>query len=169
MRFCTLLKKLNYTYISDLLKKNSTGDNVQTAISVAKECGILSHEETVISVSVVPVENKARPEIFFNALGLPSMVNNNTIFAFAINCNAMYAFFSLYFLCFLTLNSTSILSTRAFYYYVFIRENFFFPSHINTLNIFIHVDKFIQIYLWVRHGRSIIMMGFERKLYLYEY
>ncbi|XP_031788027.1 probable cation-transporting ATPase 13A3 isoform X2 [Nasonia vitripennis] len=51
-----------------------TGDNIQTAISVAKECGILSHEETVISISVVPTESKLRPEIYFNAAqGLPRL------------------------------------------------------------------------------------------------
>ncbi|KAJ8682806.1 hypothetical protein QAD02_018598 [Eretmocerus hayati] len=50
-----------------------TGDNIQTAISVAKECGILSHDDTVINVSLVPTQNKSRPEIFFNVQGLPQL------------------------------------------------------------------------------------------------
>ncbi|KAK2576199.1 hypothetical protein KPH14_008404 [Odynerus spinipes] len=45
-----------------------TGDNIQTAVSVAKECGILQPDETVIDVIVVPNQyKKSQPEIFFNA------------------------------------------------------------------------------------------------------
>lgn len=42
------------------------GDNIQTAVSVAKECGILSMQEFVIDVTVVTEENKLQPEIYFN-------------------------------------------------------------------------------------------------------
>ncbi|XP_076242344.1 polyamine-transporting ATPase 13A3 isoform X2 [Calliopsis andreniformis] len=52
-----------------------TGDNIQTAVSVAKECGILSPEETVIDVTVVMKENKVQPEIYFNAQKLSSKLN----------------------------------------------------------------------------------------------
>lgn len=41
------------------------GDNIQTAISVAKECGILSMEEVVVDVTSMGGE-KDRPKIFFN-------------------------------------------------------------------------------------------------------
>ncbi|CAK9816814.1 Polyamine-transporting ATPase 13A3 [Anthophora quadrimaculata] len=44
-----------------------TGDNIQTAVSVAKECGILSPHDSVIDVTVVMEENKLQPEIYFNA------------------------------------------------------------------------------------------------------
>lgn len=47
-----------------------TGDNIQTAVSVAKECGILAPHEAVIDVTVVMPENKAQPEIFFNVQDL---------------------------------------------------------------------------------------------------
>ncbi|KZC11791.1 putative cation-transporting ATPase 13A3 [Dufourea novaeangliae] len=52
-----------------------TGDNIQTAVSVAKECGILSPQETVIDVTVVSKENKLQPEIYFNAQQLPPKLN----------------------------------------------------------------------------------------------
>ncbi|XP_043470600.1 polyamine-transporting ATPase 13A3-like isoform X1 [Leptopilina heterotoma] len=48
-----------------------TGDNIQTAVSVAKECGIVSHDETVINVTAVPGDEKSPPKIFFNAQWLP--------------------------------------------------------------------------------------------------
>ncbi|XP_043258659.1 polyamine-transporting ATPase 13A3-like isoform X2 [Colletes gigas] len=44
-----------------------TGDNIQTAVSVAKECGILSAQESVIDVTVIMKENQLQPEIYFNA------------------------------------------------------------------------------------------------------
>ncbi|XP_014228513.1 probable cation-transporting ATPase W08D2.5 [Trichogramma pretiosum] len=73
------LKKPTIGVIKDLREANVktimiTGDNIQTAISVAKECGILSYRETVINVSVVPcAQDKNRTEIFFNAQGLPML------------------------------------------------------------------------------------------------
>ncbi|XP_014205361.1 probable cation-transporting ATPase 13A3 [Copidosoma floridanum] len=68
------LKSSTIKVIKDLREANIktvmiTGDNIQTAISVAKECGILSQSEIVVSVSVVPSDNKDRPEIYFNAQG----------------------------------------------------------------------------------------------------
>ncbi|XP_033335850.2 polyamine-transporting ATPase 13A3 isoform X1 [Megalopta genalis] len=54
-----------------------TGDNIQTAVSVAKECGILSPQETVIDVTIVAKENKMQPEIYFNAQELPPKPNPN--------------------------------------------------------------------------------------------
>ncbi|KAG7209711.1 hypothetical protein KM043_011347 [Ampulex compressa] len=48
-----------------------TGDNIQTAVSVAKECGILSPEEIVIDVTVVSDEHKGQPQLFFNAHDMP--------------------------------------------------------------------------------------------------
>ncbi|KOC69420.1 putative cation-transporting ATPase 13A3 [Habropoda laboriosa] len=44
-----------------------TGDNIQTAVSVARECGILSPHDSVIDVTVVMEENKLQPKIYFNA------------------------------------------------------------------------------------------------------
>lgn len=40
------------------------GDNIQTAVSVAKQCGILSKEECVVNITMTPEERKEdRPEI----------------------------------------------------------------------------------------------------------
>ncbi|KAJ8686408.1 hypothetical protein QAD02_022202 [Eretmocerus hayati] len=44
-----------------------TGDNIQTAVSVAKECGIISHVDVVVNVTVVPVTNKSKPDLIFHA------------------------------------------------------------------------------------------------------
>lgn len=52
-----------------------TGDNIQTAVSVAKECGILSMQEFVIDVTVVTEENKLQPEIYFNAQEMSPKLN----------------------------------------------------------------------------------------------
>lgn len=54
-----------------------TGDNIQTAVSVAKECGILSPQESVIDVTVVMEENKSQPEIYFNAQEMSSKLVNS--------------------------------------------------------------------------------------------
>lgn len=53
------------------------GDNIQTAVSVAKECGILLPNETVIDVVIVPNQfKKTQPEIFFNAQNMtPKLVS----------------------------------------------------------------------------------------------
>ncbi|XP_015598277.1 probable cation-transporting ATPase 13A3 [Cephus cinctus] len=59
-----------------------TGDNIQTAVSVAKECGILTPSETVIDVTVVPGDKQSPPKIFFNTQGLPLKIklqNRKTI------------------------------------------------------------------------------------------
>ncbi|XP_012274124.1 probable cation-transporting ATPase 13A3 [Orussus abietinus] len=48
-----------------------TGDNIQTAVSVAKECGILLPDEIVIDVTVVPGEAGSSPQVYFTAQGLP--------------------------------------------------------------------------------------------------
>ncbi|XP_053988390.1 polyamine-transporting ATPase 13A3-like [Hylaeus volcanicus] len=52
-----------------------TGDNIQTAVSVAKECGILSPQESVIDVTVVMKENQVQPEIYFNAQEISSKLS----------------------------------------------------------------------------------------------
>ncbi|XP_017759410.1 PREDICTED: probable cation-transporting ATPase 13A3 [Eufriesea mexicana] len=52
-----------------------TGDNIQTAVSVAKECGILSPQESVIDVTVIMEENKLQPEIYFNAQEMSPKLN----------------------------------------------------------------------------------------------
>ncbi|KYM79315.1 putative cation-transporting ATPase 13A3, partial [Atta colombica] len=43
-----------------------TGDNIQTAISVARECGIISIKEHIVDVTVVSNEEKGCPDIIFN-------------------------------------------------------------------------------------------------------
>lgn len=54
-----------------------TGDNIQTAISVAKECGILSIEEHIVDVVVASTEGeKDRPDIFFNVQSQSSTLNS---------------------------------------------------------------------------------------------
>lgn len=66
------LKRPTAPVIAELREANIrvimvTGDNIQTAISVAKECGILSVEEQIVDMSVAPnEEEKDRPEIIFN-------------------------------------------------------------------------------------------------------
>ncbi|XP_025263819.1 probable cation-transporting ATPase 13A3 isoform X2 [Camponotus floridanus] len=64
------LKQPTASVITELKEANIrivmiTGDNIQTAISVAKECGILSMEEVVVDVTSMG-EEKDRPKIFFN-------------------------------------------------------------------------------------------------------
>ncbi|XP_071570378.1 polyamine-transporting ATPase 13A3 [Temnothorax nylanderi] len=65
------LKRPTAPVITELREANIhvmmiTGDNIQTAISVARECGILSIEEHIVDVSVASNEEKDRPEIIFN-------------------------------------------------------------------------------------------------------
>ncbi|XP_046747691.1 polyamine-transporting ATPase 13A3-like [Diprion similis] len=64
-----VIKELREANISVIMV---TGDNIQTAVSVAKDCGILSSFETVINVTVVPGNLKSPPEIFFYAQGAPA-------------------------------------------------------------------------------------------------
>lgn len=53
------------------------GDNIQTAVSVAKECGILLPNETVIDVVIVPNQfKKSEPEIFFNVQNITQKLVN---------------------------------------------------------------------------------------------
>ncbi|KAG8035636.1 hypothetical protein G9C98_001064 [Cotesia typhae] len=56
-----------------------TGDNIQTAVSVARECKILSRDETVIGVTIVPAPNneKDRPRIYYNIQGKPVKTISN--------------------------------------------------------------------------------------------
>lgn len=62
-----------------------SGDNIQTAVSVAKECGILSPQESVIDVTVIMEENRLKPEIYFNAQEMsPKLVILLEIFKIAI-------------------------------------------------------------------------------------
>jgi len=49
-----------------------SGDNIQTAISVARECGILSANEQV--VDIVVASDKKCPEIFFNVQSQSSIL-----------------------------------------------------------------------------------------------
>ncbi|RLU15384.1 hypothetical protein DMN91_012378, partial [Ooceraea biroi] len=59
-----------------------TGDNIQTAVSVARECGILSTEEQVVDIVVASRGQKERPEIFFNVQSRsPRLSAQNQIFA----------------------------------------------------------------------------------------
>ncbi|XP_018311217.1 probable cation-transporting ATPase 13A3 isoform X2 [Mycetomoellerius zeteki] len=57
-----------------------TGDNIQTAVSVARECGIISIKEHIVDVTVVSNEEKDRPDIIFNIQSqsprLQSLQNN---------------------------------------------------------------------------------------------
>ncbi|XP_066593645.1 polyamine-transporting ATPase 13A3-like isoform X2 [Prorops nasuta] len=62
-----------------------TGDNIQTAVSVAKECGILSPQETVIDVTVILEREKARPALFFNTQDIsPRLSMKNKKFSASI-------------------------------------------------------------------------------------
>ncbi|XP_014295273.1 polyamine-transporting ATPase 13A3 isoform X2 [Microplitis demolitor] len=58
-----------------------TGDNIQTAVSVARECKILAKDETVIGVTVVPPpsDEKILPKIFYNVQGKPAKIINNKL------------------------------------------------------------------------------------------
>ncbi|XP_039307222.1 probable cation-transporting ATPase 13A3 isoform X2 [Solenopsis invicta] len=66
------LKRPTTPVITELREANIrvmmiTGDNIQTAVSVARECGILSNEEYIVDVvAVASNEGKDRPEIIFN-------------------------------------------------------------------------------------------------------
>ncbi|KAI5754967.1 hypothetical protein M8J77_013022 [Diaphorina citri] len=50
-----------------------TGDNIQTAISVAKECGIIDPGETVVDVSAVPGGLKECPKVYFTVSGVSAI------------------------------------------------------------------------------------------------
>lgn len=53
------------------------GDNIQTAVSVARECGILATNEQIVDIVVVSKGDKERPEISFNVQSRsPSLVNS---------------------------------------------------------------------------------------------
>ncbi|XP_046814648.1 polyamine-transporting ATPase 13A3-like isoform X1 [Vespa crabro] len=75
------LKEPTVSVIKELREANMhvimiTGDNIQTAVSVAKECGILLPNETVIDVVIVPNQfKKTQPEIFFNAQNITPKLN----------------------------------------------------------------------------------------------
>ncbi|XP_032669057.1 probable cation-transporting ATPase 13A3 [Odontomachus brunneus] len=63
------LKKPTTPVITELREANMrvvmiTGDNIQTAVSVARQCGILSKGECVVNITMTPEERKEdRPEI----------------------------------------------------------------------------------------------------------
>ncbi|KAK0166024.1 hypothetical protein PV328_004483 [Microctonus aethiopoides] len=68
------LKEPTMRVINELREANLhvvmiTGDNIQTAVSVAKECRILSKDEIIIGVTVVPRDQKTPHRIFFNVQG----------------------------------------------------------------------------------------------------
>ncbi|EGI70387.1 Putative cation-transporting ATPase 13A3 [Acromyrmex echinatior] len=65
------LKQPTASVITELREANIrvmmiTGDNIQTAISVARECGIISIKEHIVDVTVVSNEEKDCPDIIFN-------------------------------------------------------------------------------------------------------
>lgn len=61
MQFCLILK----------------GDNIQTAVSVARQCGILSNEEYIANITMISGEKKEdRPKIHLDIQNLQSAVNN---------------------------------------------------------------------------------------------
>lgn len=77
------LKRPTASVIAELREANIrvlmiTGDNIQTAVSVARECGILSIDEHIVDVNVAPSnEEKDRPEIIFNIQSQsPRLVNS---------------------------------------------------------------------------------------------
>ena len=66
-----------HTQYKILIQLIFSGDNIQTAVSVARECGILSNEEYIVDVvAVASNEGKDRPEIIFNVQSQsPRLVN----------------------------------------------------------------------------------------------
>ncbi|XP_025994168.1 probable cation-transporting ATPase 13A3 [Solenopsis invicta] len=65
------LKKPTTRVITELREANIrvlmiTGDNIQTAVSVARECGIISVKEYIVDITVASNKEKDRPEIIFN-------------------------------------------------------------------------------------------------------
>ncbi|KAL0122241.1 hypothetical protein PUN28_007172 [Cardiocondyla obscurior] len=74
------LKRPTAPIITELREANIrvmmiTGDNIQTAVSVARECGIISIEEHIVDVTVISNEEKPRPEIIFNIHSQSSKLN----------------------------------------------------------------------------------------------
>ncbi|XP_072748286.1 polyamine-transporting ATPase 13A3 isoform X2 [Anoplolepis gracilipes] len=78
------LKQPTASVITELREANIrvvmiTGDNIQTAISVAKECGILSIEEHVVDVVATSRKGeKDRPKIFFNVQSITQSSRRNS-------------------------------------------------------------------------------------------
>ncbi|KAI4490957.1 hypothetical protein M0802_010631 [Mischocyttarus mexicanus] len=75
------LKEPTVSVIKELREANMhvimiTGDNIQTAVSVAKDCGILLPHETIIDINVVPNQfTKSKPKLFFNAQSITQTLN----------------------------------------------------------------------------------------------
>ncbi|KAJ1522586.1 hypothetical protein ONE63_001769 [Megalurothrips usitatus] len=49
-----------------------TGDNVQTAVSVARECGMVSPRQRVVAVDVVPGDKDGPPKVMYSTASPPS-------------------------------------------------------------------------------------------------
>lgn len=64
-------KVVNKISLTFFFCDNNQGDNIQTAVSVARDCKILSRNETVISITVLPGDEKIPPKIYFNLQGAP--------------------------------------------------------------------------------------------------
>ncbi|KAL6262371.1 hypothetical protein P5V15_007460 [Pogonomyrmex californicus] len=98
------LKRPTTPVITELREANIrvvmiTGDNIQTAMSVARECGILSIEEQLIDVTVVSNEEKDHPELTFNVQSRSSKLSQEHSTVLTIkdvergiaNCNYRFA------------------------------------------------------------------------------
>lgn len=59
-----------------------TGDNMLTALSVARDCGIVKHHVSVIAVAAITQQNQPKPQIYFtqsNSLHSPTSPIGNDI------------------------------------------------------------------------------------------
>ncbi|XP_034951787.1 probable cation-transporting ATPase 13A3 [Chelonus insularis] len=54
-----------------------TGDNIQTALSVARDCGIVKPEMPVIAVTAIPLANQPKPGLYFTKSSPQSPMSPN--------------------------------------------------------------------------------------------
>ncbi|XP_020280568.1 probable cation-transporting ATPase 13A3 [Pseudomyrmex gracilis] len=79
------LKRPTTPVIAELREANIrvvmiTGDNIQTAVSVARDCGILSAAEHVVNVAVTLTGEKDQPEISFNVQSRSQKLTQDQVF-----------------------------------------------------------------------------------------
>ncbi|GLV38282.1 anne boleyn [Carabus blaptoides fortunei] len=75
--------------VIDTLKKAAikvvmiTGDNIQTALSVARECGIVSQGDKILDTVVVPVDKTGGVKIEFHETGIPLSIPQQVALRFS--------------------------------------------------------------------------------------
>lgn len=59
-----------------LKRKYIPGDNIQTALSVARECGIVNHGDRIYDVNIIPADKTRGARVEFHETGITQTVRN---------------------------------------------------------------------------------------------